>query len=208
MSKDDTSPYEVKSTELASEAVWHNMKISPEQRALLLQQKPCCIWLTGLSGAGKSTIANALDAVLHSQGKKSFLLDGDNLRHGLNKDLGMSEIDRAENIRRVGEVAKLLVEAGLIVVCAFISPYRRDRQMVRSIFAQGSFIEVFIDTPLNVCESRDPKGLYKKARQGILKNFTGISDPYEAPQAPELTLDTSRNSVEDSTKQILSILSL
>jgi adenylyl-sulfate kinase len=208
MSKDDTSPYEVKSTELASEAVWHNMKISPEQRALLLQQKPCCIWLTGLSGAGKSTIANALDAVLHSQGKKSFLLDGDNLRHGLNKDLGMSEIDRAENIRRVGEVAKLLVEAGLIVVCAFISPYRRDRQMVRSIFAQGSFIEVFIDTPLNVCESRDPKGLYKKARQGILKNFTGISDPYEAPQAPELTLDTSRNSVEDCTKQILSILSL
>ena len=208
MSKDDTSPYEVKSTELASEAVWHNMKISPEQRALLLQQKPCCIWLTGLSGAGKSTVANALDAVLHGQGKKSFLLDGDNLRHGLNKDLGMSEIDRAENIRRVGEVAKLLVEAGLIVVCAFISPYRRDRQMVRSIFAQGSFIEVFVDTPLNVCESRDPKGLYKKARQGILKNFTGISDPYEAPQAPELTLDTSRNSVEDCTKQILSILSL
>jgi len=208
MKKDDSSPYEIKSTELASEAVWHNMKISPAQRTLLLEQKPCCIWLTGLSGAGKSTIANALDAVLHTQGKKSFLLDGDNLRHGLNKDLGMSETDRAENIRRVGEVAKLMVDAGIIVVCAFISPYRRDRQMVRSIFGHGNFIEVFVDTPLNVCESRDPKGLYKKARQGILKNFTGISDPYEAPQAPELTVDTSRNSVEECTKQILNILSL
>jgi adenylyl-sulfate kinase len=208
MNNDDKSPYEIKSTALASDAVWHNMKISPAQRATLLQQKPCCIWLTGLSGAGKSTIANALDALLHTQGKKSFLLDGDNLRHGLNKDLGMSETDRAENIRRVGEVAKLMVDAGIIVVCAFISPYRRDRQMVRSIFGHGDFIEVFVDTPLNVCESRDPKGLYKKARQGILKNFTGISDPYEPPQSPELVIDTSRNSVEDCTTQILKILSI
>ena len=208
MNNDEKSPYEIKSADLASEVVWHNMKIEPAQRALLLQQKPCCIWLTGLSGAGKSTVANALDALLHSQGKKSFLLDGDNLRHGLNKDLGMSENDRAENIRRVGEVAKLLVDAGLIVVCAFISPYRRDRQMVRSIFNHGDFIEVFVDTPLAVCESRDPKGLYKKARQGILKNFTGISDPYEPPQAPELMIDTSRYSVEECTKKIISILNL
>ena len=208
MSNDDKSPYEIKSTALASEAVWHTMKVAAAQRAALLQQKPCCIWLTGLSGAGKSTVANALDMLLHSQGKKSFLLDGDNLRHGLNKDLGMSEGDRAENIRRVGEVAKLLVDAGLIVVCAFISPYRRDRQMVRSIFDHGNFIEVFVDTPLDVCEARDPKGLYKKARQGVLKNFTGISDPYEAPQAPELTIDTARHSVEECTTQIFNILSL
>jgi adenylylsulfate kinase len=187
---------------------WHEVKITPEQRAQLLQQKPCCIWLTGLSGAGKSTIANTLDAKLHELGKKSFLLDGDNLRHGINKDLGMSEADRAENIRRVGEVAKLLFDAGLIVICAFISPYRRDRQMVRSIFGPGNFIEVFVDTPLNICESRDPKGLYKKARQGIVKNFTGISDPYEEPQAPELRVDTSNLSVEDCAIKILKILEL
>lgn len=192
----------------ASEVVWQNIKVTPVQRAGLLQQKPCCIWLTGLSGAGKSTIANALDAILHAQGKKSFLLDGDNLRHGLNKDLGMSETDRAENIRRVGEVAKLLFDAGLIVVCAFISPYRRDRQMVRSLIGHGNFIEVFVDTPLAVCESRDPKGLYKKARQGILKNFTGISDPYEAPVSPELTIDTSGSTLEECTKAILGILDL
>ncbi len=206
MNNDEKSPYEIKSTALASAAVWHNMKISPAERAALLQQKPCCIWLTGLSGAGKSTIANALDALLHTQGKKCFLLDGDNLRHGLNKDLGMSEGDRAENIRRVGEVAKLMVDAGLIVVCAFISPYRRDRQMVRSIFGHGNFFEVFVDTPLAVCESRDPKGLYKKARQGILKNFTGVSDPYEPPLSPELVIDTSTDSVEDCTTRIFEIL--
>lgn len=197
-----------KKNALASEVIWQDAKISPIERAHLLQQKPCCIWLTGLSGAGKSTLASALDAALFTQGKKSFLLDGDNLRHGLNKDLGMSESDRAENIRRVGEVAKLFFDAGLIVVCAFISPYRRDRQMVRSIFGHGDFIEVFVNTPLNVCESRDPKGLYKKARQGILKNFTGISDPYEVPLSPELTLDTSRHTVEECTIKILSILDL
>jgi adenylylsulfate kinase len=194
------------STPTAALVKWHDLKISPEQRAQLMQQKPCCIWLTGLSGAGKSTIASALDAKLHELGKKSFLLDGDNLRHGLNKDLGMSEADRAENIRRVGEVAKLLFDAGLIVICAFISPYRRDRQMVRSIFPPGSFVEIFIDTPLNICESRDPKGLYKKARQGIVKNFTGISDPYEEPQAPALRLDTSLLDVESCVDKVMEIL--
>lgn len=198
--RDDNTP--------KSEVTWQEMKISRAQRAGLLQQKPYCIWLTGLSGAGKSAIASALDATLYTQGKKSFLLDGDNLRHGLNKDLGMSEKDRSENIRRAGEVAKLLFDAGLIVVCAFISPYRRDRQMVRSTFGHGNFIEVFVNTPLNVCESRDPKGLYKKARQGILKNFTGISDPYEEPQSPELTIDTSHHSVDECTTKILNILDL
>jgi adenylylsulfate kinase len=197
---------EHKKNALASEVIWQDIKISPTERANLLQQKPCCIWLTGLSGAGKSTLASALDATLFARGKKSFLLDGDNLRHGLNKDLGMSESDRTENIRRIGEVARLFFDAGLIVVCAFISPYRRDRQMVRSIFGHGDFIEVFVDTPLSVCESRDPKGLYKKARQGTLKNFTGISDPYEAPLSPELTLDTSRHTVEECTTKILTIL--
>lgn len=203
---DQESPYEVKSTELASDAVWHNQKVSHEDRAKLLNQRPLCVWLTGLSGSGKSTIANVLDAKLHAMGVNSYLLDGDNVRHGLNKDLGMTESDRMENIRRVGEVAQLMCDAGLIVICAFISPYRRDRQMVRSIFGYGEFTEVFVDTPLSVCESRDPKGLYKKARQGIIKNFTGVSDPYEIPESPEITVNTENKSVEQCVDDILKVL--
>lgn len=187
---------------------WQNIRVTPQQRADLLHQKPRCIWLTGLSGAGKSTIASALDAKLYEYGRKSFLLDGDNLRHGLNKDLGMSESDRSENIRRAGEVAKLFFDAGLIVICAFISPYKRDRQTVRSMFEKESFIEVFLDTPLKICESRDPKGLYKKAREGTIKNFTGISAPYEEPQTPELKLDTSLYSIEDCTTKVMNKLGL
>jgi adenylylsulfate kinase len=205
MQKPD-SPYEIKSTDLASQAVWHQPKISPSDRAGLMGQQPFCIWLTGLSGSGKSTIANALDASLHKANVKTFLLDGDNVRHGLNKDLGMTESDRAENIRRVGEVAKLMLDAGLIVICAFISPYKRDRQMVRSMFEHGEFIEVYVETPLSICEARDPKGLYKKARQGIIKNFTGISDPYEVPEAPELTITTDKKQLDDCVKEILKVM--
>jgi adenylyl-sulfate kinase len=200
------SPYQLKDLTLPSNAVWHNGTITPSQRAQLMQQTPRCIWLTGLSGSGKSTVANALDATLHANGINSFLLDGDNVRHGLNKDLGMTENDRAENIRRVGEVAKLMVESGLVVICAFISPYQRDRQMVRSTFPYGQFIEVYLDTPLATCEQRDPKGLYKKARAGIIKQFTGISDPYEQPESAELTLNTDTHTVSDSVKAILNIL--
>ena len=206
MSNSKKTPYEVKSTELASNAVWHHATVTNQMRAEQLGQQPKCIWLTGLSGSGKSTIANALDSTLFEQGAATFLLDGDNVRHGLNKDLGMSEKDRAENIRRVGEVANLMVDAGLIVICAFISPYRRDRQMVRSMFNHGEFIEVFLDTPLDVCEQRDPKGLYKKARQGIIKNFTGVSDPYEAPESAEVKIDTSRQSIEQAVSSILKVL--
>jgi len=206
MSDNSESPYVFKGLNLASDAVWHNQTVSPSDRAQLMDQQPRCIWLTGLSGSGKSTIANALDATLHANGAKTFLLDGDNVRHGLNKDLGMSESDRAENIRRVGEVAKLMVDAGLVVVCAFISPYKRDRQMVRSIFAPGQFLEVYLNTPLEVCEERDPKGLYKKAREGVIKHFTGIDDPYEVPEAAEVEIDTSRSNVEKSIRSILKAL--
>ncbi|TXR53339.1 adenylyl-sulfate kinase [Reinekea thalattae] len=206
MSSSKKTPYEVKSTELASNAVWHHATVTNQMRAEKLGQKPKCIWLTGLSGSGKSTIANALDSSLFEQGAATFLLDGDNVRHGLNKDLGMSEKDRAENIRRVGEVAKLMVDAGLIVICAFISPYRRDRQMVRSMFNHGQFIEVFLDTPLDVCEQRDPKGLYKKARQGIIKNFTGVSDPYEEPESAEVKINTSSSTVEQSVAAVLDVI--
>jgi len=189
-----------------SSVVWHQHSVSPGKRAELLHQTPKCIWLTGFSGSGKSTVANALDIELYSTGFKSFLLDGDNVRHGLNKDLGMSESDRAENVRRVGEVAKLMVDAGLIVICAFISPYTRDRQMVRSMFQTGQFLEIYLDTPLDVCEDRDPKGLYKKARQGIIKQFTGISDPYEKPESPEMQIDTSSSTLEHSVSQILAAI--
>lgn len=205
MSKSDT-PYELKNVDLPSNAVWHKCTITPKQRAELLQQVPRCIWLTGLSGSGKSTVANALDATLHANGVKSFLLDGDNVRHGLNKDLGMTENDRAENIRRVGEVAKLMVDAGLVVICAFISPYKRDRQMVRSMFKHGQFLEAYLDTPLSVCEGRDPKGLYKKARAGVIKQFTGISDPYEKPENPEIILNTDQLTVSDSVRKVLETL--
>lgn len=164
------------------------------------------VWFTGLSGAGKSTVANALDEMLVSQNKHTYLLDGDNVRHGLNRDLGFSDQDRIENIRRIGEVGKLFVDAGLIVLSAFISPFRSDRQMVRTLFPVGEFIEVHVATDLSVCEQRDPKGLYKKARQGQIKNFTGIDSAYEVPDAAEIVIDAGTLSVEECAEQIFSYL--
>jgi len=177
-------------------------EINQESRAKLLNQKPMCIWFTGLSGSGKSTIANALEIELHKLGKLTYTLDGDNIRHGLNKDLGFTEVDRIENIRRVSETAKLMVDAGIIVLVTFISPFRADRDIARSKFNKGEFIEVFVDTPLEECEKRDPKRLYKKARDGEIKNFTGINSKYEIPENSEITLITKGNSIE-SVCQIL-----
>lgn len=187
----------------AENIVWHKQTLSKEERGTLKHQRPCILWFTGLSGAGKSTVANALEQALHQRGYHTYLLDGDNVRHGLNKNLGFSAEDREENIRRIGEVAKLFVDGGTIVLTAFISPYRRDRELVRELVDEGEFVEVFVDTPLNVCEDRDPKGLYKKARAGEIKGFTGIDDPYEAPDRPEITLHTDRKSIEESVVQIL-----
>lgn len=159
--------------------------------------------MTGLSGSGKSTIANAVEKKLARMNRHTFLLDGDNVRHGLNKDLGFTDADRIENIRRVGEVAKLMTDAGLIVITAFISPFRSERQMVRDMMAPGEFVEVFVDTPLSVAEERDVKGLYAKARSGQLKNFTGIDSPYEAPETPEIHIDTTQMSIDDAAEQIV-----
>ena len=172
------------------------------QRSRLKGQEPCVVWFTGLSGAGKSTLADTLEARLHADGRHTYLLDGDNLRHGLNRDLGFSAEDRRENIRRVGEVAAMMVDAGLIVIAAFISPFRADRDAIRQLLP-GRFIEVHVDTPLEVCERRDPKGLYRKARAGQLKDFTGLDSPFEAPESAELRIDTSRLGVEDAVQQIL-----
>ena len=181
---------------------WHDHLVQREKRAQQKQQKPCLIWFTGLSGAGKSTVANALDILLLKSNKHTYLLDGDNVRLGLNKDLGFSDTDRIENIRRIGEVGKLFVDAGLIALSAFISPFRSDRQMVRSLFPAGEFIEVHISTSLNVCEQRDPKGLYKKARAGKIKNFTGIDSIYEVPTEPEVVIDAGVLSVQESAEKI------
>jgi adenylylsulfate kinase len=186
--------------------VWHHHTVTREERERLGGHKGCTIWLTGLSASGKSTIGNLLDAVLAERGMRSYILDGDNVRHGLNKDLGFSPADRTENIRRIGEVAKLFTEAGVIVVTAFISPYRADRDQVRKIMKEGDFLEVFVDAPLAVCEQRDPKGLYKKARAGEVKEFTGISAPYEAPEKPELVLDTGEHSAEACAEQLFDFL--
>ncbi len=169
---------------------WQSVDIGREAHAVQKNQKPAVLWFTGLSGSGKSTIANMVEKKLHELGKHSFLLDGDNVRHGLNKDLGFTDADRVENVRRIGEVAKLMTDAGLIVLTSFISPFRAERDMVRGMMPEGEFIEIFIDTPLAEAEKRDVKGLYKKARSGQLKNFTGIDSPYEAPEAPEITIDT------------------
>mgnify|MGYP003858300095 CR=1 FL=1 len=185
---------------------WHDHQIQSGQRSEQKGQKPCLIWFTGLSGAGKSTVANAVESLLFEENKHTYLLDGDNVRHGLNKDLGFSDIGRIENIRRIGEVGKLFVDAGLIVLSAFISPFRSDRQMVRSLFPVGEFIEVHISTSLDVCEQRDPKGLYKKARAGKIKNFTGIDSDYEAPESPELFIDAGVLSVELAAKEIFNYL--
>lgn len=190
----------------ATNVVWHAHHVTREERAAQKQQKPCVIWLTGLSGSGKSTIANALEGELFRRGHQSYLLDGDNIRFGLNKDLGFSDADRIENIRRIGEVAKLFADAGLIVITAFISPFRSDRNMVRRLLPAGEFYEVHVHAALEVCESRDPKGLYKKARAGQIPNFTGIDSPYEAPDAAELALDTGSLSVQEAVDRLLAML--
>ncbi len=190
----------------SSDIVWHEHRITKAERASQKSQKPCLIWFTGLSGAGKSTIANALEQELFKRGHHTYLLDGDNVRHGLNRDLGFTDEDRVENIRRIGEAAKLFVDAGLIVLSAFISPFRTDRQMVRELFDEGEFIEVFVSTPLSVCEERDPKGLYKKARAGEIVNFTGIDSGYEEPESPEYNLDTSKNRISMSVAGLLKFI--
>jgi bifunctional enzyme CysN/CysC len=185
---------------------WQALDVNKASRASLKGQRPCVLWYTGLSGAGKSTIANMVDRRLHSLGRHTYLLDGDNVRHGLNKDLGFTDADRVENIRRVAEVAKLLVDAGLVVGTAFISPFRAERGMARAMLAEGEFIEVHIDTPLGVAEERDPKGLYKKARRGDLKNFTGIDSPYEAPETPEIRIDTTATTPDQAAELIVEYL--
>ena len=185
---------------------WQSVDIDKSARTRLKQQQPCCIWFTGLSGSGKSTVANALEQRLHAMDVHTYLLDGDNVRHGLNRDLGFTEADRVENIRRVSEVARLMVDAGLVTLVSFISPFIAERQSARELLAAGEFIEVFVDTPLAVCEARDPKGLYRKARQGLIKNFTGIDQPYESPPAPEIHLDTTTKSVDELVEALIADL--
>jgi bifunctional enzyme CysN/CysC len=181
---------------------WQALDIDRRKRAAAKGQKPCCLWFTGLSGSGKSTIANLLEKRLHADGRHTYILDGDNVRHGLNRDLGFTDADRVENIRRVAEVARLMTDAGLIVIVSFISPFRAERRMARELFPEGEFLEVFVDTPLEVCEARDPKGLYRKARAGEIKNFTGISSAYEPPERPELRLDGGGQTAEQHVERI------
>ncbi|MFZ5515125.1 MAG: adenylyl-sulfate kinase [Candidatus Zhuqueibacterota bacterium] len=190
----------------ATNITWHGSTINKEDRERLLNQKGVVIWYTGLSASGKSTIARKVEEKLFERGVLSYVLDGDNIRHGLNKNLGFSPEDREENIRRIGEVGKLFADAGIIAMTAFISPYRQDRQNARQLHADGGFIEVYVDAPLSVLEQRDPKGLYKKARAGQIPEFTGISAPYEAPENPEIHLDTSKLNVEECADAVLHYL--
>lgn len=180
--------------------------VSANDRATGLGQNPLTIWLTGLSASGKSTLAYALEAALIADGRACYVLDGDNVRQGLNKDLGFSDADRAENIRRVAEVARLMNDAGLVVITAFISPFAADRAQAKEIIGQDRFVEVYLDTPLEVCEARDPKGLYKKARTGMMMNFTGISQPYEPPISPDLLIDSSNTSVQDGLQLLMRLV--
>ena len=178
----------------------------PERQGAAAQSKGCVIWFTGLSGSGKSTLALEVESKLHQRGHLTYVLDGDNIRHGLNKNLGFSPEDREENIRRIGEVAKLFADAGVIAMTAFISPYRTDRDNARDLLDEGRFVEVFVDCPLEVCEARDTKGLYQKARAGEIKEFTGISAPYEEPSQPELTVNTDDQNLEECTEQVIALL--
>ncbi|WP_017093664.1 adenylyl-sulfate kinase [Vibrio splendidus] len=202
-----TSPYVTKDNDSVSDdVVWHNATVTHEQRSVQKQQTPVVLWFTGLSGSGKSTVANAVESKLLNLGKHSYLLDGDNVRHGLNKDLGFSDTDRVENIRRIGEVAKLFVDSGTIVLTAFISPFITDREQARALLLPGQFLEVFIDTPLSVCEQRDPKGLYKKARAGEIKHFTGIDSTYEAPLNADIHVETEGRSIEACAEVVVNQL--
>lgn len=192
----------------ATNITWHEGTVNREERHKLLKQKGCTLWFTGLSGSGKSTIAYTLEHILVQQGRLAYVLDGDNIRHGLNKNLGFSAQDREENIRRIGEVAKLFADGGVITMTSFISPYRKDRDNVRALHDAGKlpFLEIHVATPIETCEERDPKGLYKKARAGQLKNFTGIDDPYEAPEKPELVLDAAKQNPQEAALAIVEYL--
>lgn len=190
----------------ATNITWHEHHVSKGERWAQNKHKAAVLWFTGLSACGKSTVANTVDHLLYTRGIRSFVLDGDNVRHGLNKNLGFSAEDRAENIRRIGEVAKLFVDAGTITLTAFISPYRADRDAARKLLPAGEFIEIYVNASLETCEKRDPKGLYKKARAGEIKGFTGIDDPYEAPEKPELTLDANTKSIDDLAAEVVAYL--
>jgi len=197
MSKDQASP----------DVVWHHATVTRERRQLQNDHKSVILWFTGLSGAGKSTLAHSVEEQLHQRGCRTFVLDGDNIRHGLCGDLGFSIDDRTENIRRIAEVAKLMMEAGVITLTAFISPFRSEREKARLIFPHGEFLEIYCRAPLEVCEQRDVKGLYARARKGEIKDFTGISSPYEEPRKPELVVDTGTEPLENCTEQVLEFLS-
>lgn len=190
----------------ATNITWHEGHVSREERERLLKQRGCLIWFTGLSGSGKSTIAYTVEHELVKRGHLCYVLDGDNIRHGLNKNLGFSAEDRAENIRRIGEVGKLFVDCGVIAMTAFISPYRADRDAARALLKPGEFVEVLMDVPIATCEQRDPKGLYKKARAGEIKGFTGIDDPYEAPERPELVIKNGECSPQEAAAQVIQFL--
>ncbi|HSM18777.1 MAG TPA: adenylyl-sulfate kinase, partial [Hyphomicrobiales bacterium] len=191
----------------ATNVHWQALDIHKGVRAEAKHQHPCMLWFTGLSGAGKSTVANLVEKKLHAMGRHTYTLDGDNVRHGLNSDLGFTDADRVENIRRVAETAKLFVDAGLIVLVSFISPFRSERQMARELVEKGEFVEVFVDTPIEVCAQRDPKGLYKRAMAGEIKNFTGIDSPYESPRNAEIRVDTPDRKPEQVADEIVAYLS-
>ena len=191
---------------MSNNIIKHNHSITKQQRSKIKDQKSCILWFTGLSGSRKSTIANAVEVKLNKLNKHTYLLDGDNIRLGLNKGLGFSDDDRIENIRRIGEVSKLFVDSGLIVLTAFISPFREDRDLVRNLVDKVEFIEIFVDTPLKVCESRDPKGLYKKVRDGKISNFTGIDSPYEKPLQPEVIINTDKLELDECSNKIIQFL--
>ena len=191
---------------MSSNIVWHEASVTKEERRSQNKHQSFILWFTGLSASGKSSIANAFARQLYERSNQAFVLDGDNVRHGLNKDLGFDEAGRKENIRRIGEVSKLFIESGQIVLTAFISPYREDRQVVRALVEDGEFIEVFVKCSVETCEKRDPKGLYKKARKAEISNFTGVSAPYEEPENPEIILDTEHHTIEECVEQLTSIL--
>jgi len=190
----------------ATNIVWHEGHVSRQERESLLDQRGVMVWLTGLPSSGKSTIAFTAEHLLVARGRLAYVLDGDNIRHGLNKNLGFSADDRGENIRRIGEVGKLFVDCGAVALTSFVSPYRADRDAVRDLMEDGEFLEVFVDTPVEICERRDPKGLYAKARAGEIPNFTGISDPYESPENPELVIETASSTPEEAANAIIDML--